>query len=121
MPALRVFLAQKAVSKRAAMEEQWVVDRCKLREVWLEHPEWSERERQFIKNVPAMATSLARREEAIHLMHVRAITIHLYSSNHRNAPQPVAAMAFANLLNSFNRSCLGYYGFSRASFSRGAA
>jgi len=23
------------------MEEQWVVDRCKLREVWLEHPEWS--------------------------------------------------------------------------------
>jgi hypothetical protein len=26
------------------MEEQWVVDRCKLREVWLEHPEWSRRE-----------------------------------------------------------------------------
>ena len=25
------------------MEEQWVVDRCKLREVWLEHPEWSKR------------------------------------------------------------------------------
>jgi len=23
------------------MEEQWLVDRCKLREVWLEHPEWS--------------------------------------------------------------------------------
>ena len=26
------------------MEEQWVVDRCKLREVWLEHPEWSKGE-----------------------------------------------------------------------------
>lgn len=25
------------------MEEQWVVDRCKLRAVWLEHPEWSRR------------------------------------------------------------------------------
>lgn len=25
------------------MEEQWVVDRCKLRAVWLEHPEWSKR------------------------------------------------------------------------------
>jgi len=25
------------------MEEQWVVDRCKLREVWLEHPEWNRR------------------------------------------------------------------------------
>jgi hypothetical protein len=23
------------------MEEQWIVDRCKLREVWLDHPEWS--------------------------------------------------------------------------------
>jgi hypothetical protein len=23
------------------MEEQWMVDRCKLRAVWLEHPEWS--------------------------------------------------------------------------------
>jgi len=23
------------------MEEQWVVDRCKLREAWLEHPDWS--------------------------------------------------------------------------------
>ena len=26
------------------MEEQWVVDRCKLREVWLEHPDWSKRD-----------------------------------------------------------------------------
>lgn len=26
------------------MEEQWVVDRCKLRAVWLEHPEWSKRQ-----------------------------------------------------------------------------
>jgi hypothetical protein len=26
------------------MEEQWVVDRCKLREVWLEHPEWGKRD-----------------------------------------------------------------------------
>ena len=26
------------------MEEEWVVDRCKLREVWLEHPEWSRRD-----------------------------------------------------------------------------
>jgi transposase len=26
------------------MEEQWVVDRCTLRAVWLEHPEWSKRE-----------------------------------------------------------------------------
>ena len=26
------------------MEEQWVVDRCKLRAVWLEHPEWSKGE-----------------------------------------------------------------------------
>jgi transposase InsO family protein len=25
------------------MEEQWVVDRCQLRAVWLEHPEWSKR------------------------------------------------------------------------------
>lgn len=25
------------------MEEQWVVDRCKLRAVWLDHPEWSRR------------------------------------------------------------------------------
>jgi hypothetical protein len=25
------------------MEEQWVVYRCKLKEVWLEHPEWSRR------------------------------------------------------------------------------
>lgn len=23
------------------MEEQWIVDRGKLREVWLDHPEWS--------------------------------------------------------------------------------
>jgi hypothetical protein len=23
------------------MEEQWIVDRCKLRELWLDHPEWS--------------------------------------------------------------------------------
>jgi hypothetical protein len=23
------------------MEEEWIVKRCKLREVWLEHPEWS--------------------------------------------------------------------------------
>jgi hypothetical protein len=23
------------------MEEEWVVKRCRLREVWLEHPEWS--------------------------------------------------------------------------------
>lgn len=23
------------------MEEQWVVDRCQLRAIWLEHPEWS--------------------------------------------------------------------------------
>jgi len=23
------------------MEEEWIVDRSKLREVWLEHPEWS--------------------------------------------------------------------------------
>lgn len=29
---------------QAAMEEQWVVDRNRLREVWLEHPEWSKRE-----------------------------------------------------------------------------
>jgi hypothetical protein len=26
------------------MEEQWVVDRCKLRAAWLEHPEWSKRQ-----------------------------------------------------------------------------
>lgn len=26
------------------MEEQWVVDRSRLREEWLEHPEWSKRE-----------------------------------------------------------------------------
>lgn len=26
------------------MEEEWIVDRSKLREVWLEHPEWSHRE-----------------------------------------------------------------------------
>jgi len=26
------------------MEEQWIVDRCKLRVVWLEHPEWSKRQ-----------------------------------------------------------------------------
>jgi hypothetical protein len=26
------------------MEEQWMVDRCKLRVVWLEHPEWSKRQ-----------------------------------------------------------------------------
>jgi transposase InsO family protein len=26
------------------MEEQWVVDRCKLRAVWLEHPEWSKQQ-----------------------------------------------------------------------------
>jgi hypothetical protein len=26
------------------MEEQWMVDRRKLREVWLEHPEWSKRD-----------------------------------------------------------------------------
>jgi hypothetical protein len=26
------------------MEEQWVVDRCRLRAVWLEHPEWSKRQ-----------------------------------------------------------------------------
>lgn len=26
------------------MEEEWVVDRCQLREVWLEHPEWSKRD-----------------------------------------------------------------------------
>jgi hypothetical protein len=26
------------------MEEQWIVDRCKLRAEWLEHPEWSKRE-----------------------------------------------------------------------------
>ena len=25
------------------MEEPWVVDRCQLRAVWLEHPEWSRR------------------------------------------------------------------------------
>lgn len=25
------------------MEEQWIVDRCQLRAVWLEHPEWSKR------------------------------------------------------------------------------
>ena len=30
-------------------------------------------QRQFIQNIPAMVTSLAGREEAIHLMHVRAI------------------------------------------------
>ncbi|RPI71951.1 MAG: integrase, partial [Geobacteraceae bacterium] len=23
------------------MEEEWVVKRCQLRQVWLEHPEWS--------------------------------------------------------------------------------
>jgi transposase len=26
------------------MEEQWIVDRCKLRAVWLEHPEWSKQQ-----------------------------------------------------------------------------
>jgi hypothetical protein len=26
------------------MEEQWIVDRCRLRAVWLEHPEWSKRQ-----------------------------------------------------------------------------
>jgi hypothetical protein len=26
------------------MEEQWIVDRCKLRAVWLEHPDWSKRQ-----------------------------------------------------------------------------
>jgi transposase InsO family protein len=26
------------------MEEQWIVDRSKLREVWLDHPEWSKRQ-----------------------------------------------------------------------------
>ena len=25
------------------MEEQWIVDRSTLREVWLEHPDWSKR------------------------------------------------------------------------------
>jgi len=25
------------------MEEQWIVDRSRLREVWLEHPDWSKR------------------------------------------------------------------------------
>jgi hypothetical protein len=25
-------------------EEEWVVSRSKLREVWLEHPEWSHQE-----------------------------------------------------------------------------
>jgi len=26
------------------MDEQWIVDRCQLREAWLEHPDWSKRE-----------------------------------------------------------------------------
>ena len=26
------------------MEEQWIVDRSRLRAVWLEHPEWSKRQ-----------------------------------------------------------------------------
>jgi hypothetical protein len=26
------------------MEEQWIVDRCRLRAVWLEHPEWSKQD-----------------------------------------------------------------------------
>lgn len=26
------------------MEEQWIVDRSKLRAVWLDHPEWSKRQ-----------------------------------------------------------------------------
>jgi len=26
------------------MEEQWLVDRCKLRAIWLEHPEWSKQQ-----------------------------------------------------------------------------
>ena len=26
------------------MEEQWIVDGCKLRAVWLEHPEWSKQQ-----------------------------------------------------------------------------
>jgi hypothetical protein len=29
------------IKRKVAMEEEWVVDRSKLREVWLEHPEWS--------------------------------------------------------------------------------
>jgi transposase len=37
-------LSLKSWKQEAAMEEQWVVDRCKLRGVWLEHPEWSRRE-----------------------------------------------------------------------------
>jgi hypothetical protein len=27
--------------KKVAMEEEWIVDRSKLREAWVEHPEWS--------------------------------------------------------------------------------
>jgi hypothetical protein len=43
------------------MEEEWVVDRNKLREVWLEHPEWSKRkladqgcEKDYRRRAPAI-------------------------------------------------------------------
>jgi len=26
------------------MEEEWVVKRCQLRQIWLDHPEWSRQE-----------------------------------------------------------------------------
>jgi len=31
----------KEYSKEVTMEEEWVVKRCQLRQVWLDHPEWS--------------------------------------------------------------------------------
>jgi hypothetical protein len=39
-----VVCSSKTKKWQVALEEEWIVDRCKLREVWLEQPEWSRRE-----------------------------------------------------------------------------
>ena len=40
MPAIGVY---SGWCKEVAMDEEWIVDRSKLRKVWFEHPEWSRR------------------------------------------------------------------------------